>query len=111
MIVAFWSWRSKAYEKGMKKSNLLCETWYQFVYVAVYEKGGLKSATSRKLKKTNKTAIFSAISLESVKILARLQFFLKWAHYLEIKSKNTSKVERDFDQYCTLSVQYLQQPI
>ena len=34
-----------------------------------------------------------------------------FSHYLEIKSKNTSKVERDFDQYCTLSVQNLQRQI
>ena len=64
-------------------------------------KWDLKS-TSRKLKKTNKTVYMNIISFESAYTLARLPFFLKLAHYLEIKSKNTSTIERDFDQHYTL---------
>ena len=56
-----------------------------------------------KNEKTNKTAYFNAISCNSANIQARVPFFFKWVHYLEIKSKNTSKVERDFDEDFTLS--------
>ena len=34
---------------------------------------------------------------------ARLQFSLKLAHYLEIKSKNILKIKHNFDQHSTLS--------
>ena len=47
--------------------------------------------------------ILNVIYFEYADISAELPFFLKLAHYLEIKSKNTSKIERDFDQQCTLS--------
>ena len=44
------------------------------------------------------------MSIEFAKILVRLPFFLKCVHYLELKrKKTTSKIERDFDQNCTLT--------
>ena len=55
-------------------------------------KGGLKSTTSKKNWNRQITLLlFYIIYFESANKQARLPFFLNLAHYLEIKSKNTSK--------------------